>query len=236
MRQCFALFLVLFALSAVGCATSDQTDTSPSSLSASSSPYAASVPSRSVNSSARSAAAVGEGAECGPLGATARFSDGSTAHCARLAGTDGGVWAREPGVAPNPNITTTSPAIEYANCGPLGATAQFADGSTAYCARLAGTDGGVWAREPGVAPNPNLPQQTPEQPAQTGPSLGAPCIGAEIGRTATDANGNPIICNDYQWQPNEGQTPSHPWADDQREWAECRQTRTEEECRSALGR
>ena len=138
---------------------------------------------------------------------------------------------------PTPTVTTTAPpqtptvapVSEGAQCGPIGATAVFADGSTAYCSRLAGTDGAVWSSVQGVAPNPNLPQT-----ATSGPSLGDQCIGADIGRTATDANGNAIICTNYQWQLNTGQTPEHRWADDQRAWSDCIQTKTTEECRAEL--
>lgn len=128
-----------------------------------------------------------------------------------------------------PQTPTAAPVNEGAQCGPIGATAVFADGSTAYCSRLAGTDNTVWSSVQGVAPNPNLPQTT-----TSGPSIGDQCIGADVGRTAVDANGNAIICTNYQWQLNTGQTPEHRWADDQRAWSDCIQTKTTEECRAEL--
>lgn len=127
------------------------------------------------------------------------------------------------------SLTAPPPVVpvvgEGAECGPRGATAQFSDGTTAYCSRLAGTDGAVWSRSPGVAPNPGVPT-TP-----AGPSPGDRCIGADIGRTATDAAGNSIVCDNYQWRLDTGQEPSHPWADEQREWAECLETYSAERCR-----
>lgn len=52
------------------------------------------------------------GEECGPRGSTAVTADGATAHCSRLAQTDGAVWWTSPGVAPNTRIATpyTPPA------------------------------------------------------------------------------------------------------------------------------
>ncbi|QTI71565.1 hypothetical protein J6U32_07975 [Gordonia polyisoprenivorans] len=89
------------------------------------------------------------------------------------------------------------------------------------------------ASNPGT-PNPAPPQtQTPTTAAA--PTIGQSCIGADIGRTATDPNGTAIVCDDYQWVPDTGQTPQHPWADNQREWTECIQTHTTDECREILG-
>ncbi len=42
------------------------------------------------------------------------------------------------------------------------------------------------------------------------------------------------MCDNYVWQLNQGQTPSHPWVDGQREWAECLESFTTEECREML--
>lgn len=132
-------------------------------------------------------------------------------------------------VAPTIAPPVVPVVAEGAECGPRGATAQFSDGAMAYCSRLAGTDGAVWSRSPGVAPNPGLPT-TP-----VGPSAGDRCIGADIGRTAIDANGNSIICDNYQWRLDTGQEPSHPWADEQQEWAECLETNSVERCREIHG-
>ncbi|WP_288338191.1 hypothetical protein [uncultured Gordonia sp.] len=128
-----------------------------------------------------------------------------------------------------------APVVEEGvQCSPLGATAVFADGTTAYCSRVQYTDNSVWSRNPVLAPNPAPPQtQTPTTTAA--PTIGQSCIGADIGRTATDPNGTAIVCDNYQWVPNTGQTPQHPWADDQREWTECIQTHTTDECREILG-
>ncbi|MFT4201453.1 hypothetical protein [Gordonia sp. (in: high G+C Gram-positive bacteria)] len=52
--------------------------------------------------------------------------------------------------------------------------------------------------------------------AAPGPAVGQPCSGAEIGRKVTDAQGRTIMCTNYRWQVYTGQTPSHPWADQQR--------------------
>lgn len=47
------------------------------------------------------------------------------------------------------------------------------------------------------------------------PAVGDPCIGAEIGRRTTDADGRAIICDNYRWSFDVGQTARHPWVDDQ---------------------
>lgn len=118
---------------------------------------------------------------------------------------------------------------EGAECGPMGVTASFADGATAYCARLQYTDGAAWSRNPELAPNTAVPIPEP-----TGPSIGDRCIGADIGKTAIDANGTPIMCDNHRWVIDQGQEPSHPWADGQREWAECTAIHTADECREML--
>jgi len=51
---------------------------------------------------------------------------------------------------------------------------------------------------------------------------------------ATDARGNAIVCDDYVRVLDQGRRPQHPWVDDQREWAECTQTRSAAECRERL--
>ncbi len=66
--------------------------------------------------------------------------------------------------------------------------------------------------------------------------MGQPCIGADTGRTATDSDGTPIVCDDYVWKPDVGQTPRHPWADDQSAWADCLKSHSTEECRTMLNR
>ncbi|MFT3901216.1 MAG: hypothetical protein QM728_13365 [Gordonia sp. (in: high G+C Gram-positive bacteria)] len=48
------------------------------------------------------------------------------------------------------------------------------------------------------------------------PEVGQPCSGAEIGRKVTDAQGRKIMCSNYRWQLDKGQSPIHPWIDDQR--------------------
>ncbi|MFW0793260.1 hypothetical protein AAFP30_05565 [Gordonia sp. CPCC 205515] len=67
-----------------------------------------------------------------------------------------------------------------------------------------------------------------------GPQLGQRCIGADIGRTALDARGNSIICDNYRWRLNHGQRARHPWVDDQVEWAECTAKHSVEWCRQQL--
>lgn len=107
--------------------------------------------------------------------------------------------------------------------------AVFPDGATAYCARLQYTDGAAWSRDPSLAPNPAA---APRQ--QSGPQIGDQCIGADIGRTSVDANGNAIVCDNYAWVLDVGQEPSHPWVDDQVEWVECLETNSTEVCREML--
>ncbi|WLP92187.1 hypothetical protein [Gordonia sp. NB41Y] len=129
-------------------------------------------------------------------------------------------------------VETTPPlpiVTEGSLCASRGSIAVFADGATAYCARLQYTDALAWSRDPDLAPNPTPPVQTP-----VGPSIGDTCIGADIGRTATDSNGTAIVCDNYVWVPNVGQTPRHPWADNQTAWTECIKTHTTDECREML--
>jgi hypothetical protein len=95
---------------------------------------------------------------------------------------------------------------------------------------------GEVAPDPAPAPSPEpapVPAPAPA-PVVTGPQLGDQCIGADIGRTAVAADGTAIMCDNYVWQLNQGQTPSHPWVDGQREWAECVENATTEECRETL--
>lgn len=84
------------------------------------------------------------------------------------------------------------------------------------------------ATQPPVQPT----VETPAPPA--GPVLGAPCIGADAGKTAVGPNGVAIMCDEYRWRENIGQDPRHSWADDQAKWNECRQTNTMEQCRKML--
>ncbi|MDV8001525.1 hypothetical protein [Rhodococcus sp. IEGM 1408] len=128
--------------------------------------------------------------------------------------------------------TTWAAAVvgEGAECGPRGAVAAFADGSTAYCARLQYTDGAAWSRDPNLAPNPSVE----EAMRQAGPQIGDQCIGADIGRTAVDAYGNAILCDNYQWVLNVGQEPRHPWVEEQVKWTECLEEFTETECQEML--
>lgn len=89
------------------------------------------------------------------------------------------------------------------------------------------------APQPAPAPVPEVPQ-VPQTPEITGPQLGDQCIGADIGRTAVAADGTAIMCDNYMWQLNQGQTPSHPWVDGQIAWSECLETNTAEQCRELL--
>lgn len=131
-----------------------------------------------------------------------------------------------------PAETTWAAAVggEGAECGPRGAVAVFADGSTAYCARLQYTDGAAWSRDPNLAPNPAAERSM----RQAGPQIGDRCIGADIGRTAVDADGTSILCDNYQWAVNVGQEPRHPWVDEQVKWTECLEEFTETECQEML--
>lgn len=135
--------------------------------------------------------------------------------------------------SPQPQPTKTpaaaAPVSEGVECGPIGAVAAFADGATAYCSRLQYTDSGAWSRDPTLAPNPAVSSAI----AQSGPQIGDQCIGADIGRTATDANRNAILCDNYRWVMDVGQEPQHPWVDDQVEFTECLEQNTQEECRTA---
>lgn len=75
---------------------------------------------------------------------------------------------------------------------------------------------------------------TPTPEAPQGPAAGDACIGAETGKRTTDADGQSIVCDNYTWAPDVGQTPRHKWADDQSKWADCTADHTTEECREEL--
>lgn len=91
------------------------------------------------------------------------------------------------------------------------------------------------APQPAPESEPPVDDTPVDPPAQsTGPQLGDSCIGADIGRRATDASGTAIMCDNYVWQLDQGQEPSHPSVDGQRAWAECIETKTPEECRVEL--
>ena len=132
-----------------------------------------------------------------------------------------------------PDATAEEPRAavvgEGAYCSPRGAVATFNDGATAYCARMQYTDASVWSRNASLAPNP-----VPPASAAAGQQIGEFCIGADLGRTAVDTCGNAIVCDNYAWVLDAGQTPSHPWVDGQREWSDCLESHTEDECREML--
>lgn len=65
-----------------------------------------------------------------------------------------------------------------------------------------------------------------------GPRLGDACIGANIGVRATASDGAGIICDNYSWQVDVGQSPTDPWVDGQIAWSECVAEKTVEECRA----
>lgn len=66
------------------------------------------------------------------------------------------------------------------------------------------------------------------------PKLGDRCIGADIGRKAVDSRGHRIVCDNYRWRLDRGQTPRHPWADEQTKWSECIKHHSQAECRARL--
>lgn len=79
-----------------------------------------------------------------------------------------------------------------------------------------------------------VPQVIRPTPVNARPQLDDSCIGADIGRTATDTRGNRIICDNYRWELNRGQQPRHPWADDQQAWTDCIQHHSTADCRQRL--
>lgn len=104
---------------------------------------------------------------------------------------------------PNPDEHTIQPVVLGDYCSNRGASAPTEDGSTAYCARLAGTDAYIWSLTPGVAPNPDAQQQM-SAPEATPPAPGDICF--DPAATAADAQGNTLYCNlspggqHYGWQ------------------------------------
>lgn len=100
---------------------------------------------------------------------------------------------------PTETTTVTIVAVTpMAECGPIGSKAKFADGSRAYCARLQGTDGGVWYRSPGVAPNPaGTPTTTTSAPDVYS---GMPCTEDESGTYRTTPGGAAYRCDGESWE------------------------------------
>ena len=87
---------------------------------------------------------------------------------------------------------------------------------------------------PSPSAAPQAPPPPPPPPQASGPQIGDFCIGADIGRRRTDAAGTAIVCDNYEWRPDLGQRPSHPWVDDQVAFMECLEEFTQEECREML--
>ncbi|MFJ6095613.1 hypothetical protein [Williamsia muralis] len=78
---------------------------------------------------------------------------------------------------------TVQPVVLGDYCSSPGASAPTTDGSTAYCARLAGTDAYVWSPTPGVASNP------------TSLTPGDVCYDSSA--TGTDSQGQTLYCNPF---------------------------------------
>lgn len=89
-----------------------------------------------------------------------------------------------------------TPAVKIGDyCTTPDAQAMTTDGSTAYCSRRAGTDAYLWAPNPGVIPNPDLPQQTTETPGdEDAPAIGSPCTTSELGQIRPSASGQRVKC------------------------------------------
>lgn len=91
------------------------------------------------------------------------------------------------------------------------------------------------ARSPGeIVGSSDISTDSVPNSSTGGPALGDACIGANIGMRATAADGTGIICDNYSWQRDVGQVPSHPWVDGQIEWGNCIAEKTVEECRAEL--
>lgn len=90
----------------------------------------------------------------------------------------------------------STPAVEIGDyCATPDAQAVATDGRTAYCSRRAGTDAYLWAPNPGVIPNPDLPQQTTEPTSdEDAPAIGSPCTTSEIGQIRPSASGQRVKC------------------------------------------
>ena len=91
------------------------------------------------------------------------------------------------------------------------------------------------AQSPGeIVGSSDISTGTSMDSATEGPTLGDFCIGANIGLRATAADGTGIICDNYSWQVDAGQSPTDPWVDGQIEWSNCIAEKTVEECRDEL--
>ncbi len=60
--------------------------------------------------------------------------------------------------------TADSAAVIGANCSPAGATAQTADGSTAYCSTLQSTGATIWSLTEGDVPSPTVTTEVTDSP------------------------------------------------------------------------
>lgn len=86
--------------------------------------------------------------------------------------------------------------VEGDYCAPRDATAVFADGTTAYCARLQYSGATVWSRNPDLAPNPAM-----DSLFDVRPDIGLACESDNVGGAATDPAGRHIVCNGAVWVP-----------------------------------
>jgi hypothetical protein len=77
-------------------------------------------------------------------------------------------------------------------CASRGESMPAADGSTAYCSRLAGTDAYVWSGNPTVASNPDL-QQTLDNSTGGSARAGEPCYDETA--QADGDQGTTLYCN-----------------------------------------
>lgn len=160
--------------------------------------------------------AVTEGDYCESRGATGEFADGSTAYCSRLQYSGATVWSHNADIAPNPQAMDSF-FSEPPEIGGHCSADNVAGGAADPSGRQIVCNGEVWV------------------PVDSAPQIGDPCIGADIGRTDTNAAGTAIICDDYEWTHDQGQQPSHPWVDGQVEWTECLEQHSTEDCREMLG-
>lgn len=160
-----AVVLALVGIAAVGCSQDNPADTAPTSTPTSASAISTTttapptttseLPTNTVEApvvettyeapteptyeetTAPTVQTVALGDYCSARGTSAITSDGSTAYCSRLAGTDAYIWSLTSGVAPNPGLQqhqVESSALSPGDtCYDSNATATDAQGRTIYC-------------------------------------------------------------------------------------------------------
>lgn len=137
----------------------------------------------------------------------------------------------EPTPEPTTIETPTQPTVILGYyCGDHDAVGVTADGTTAYCSRVARTDAYKWSTSPGVIPNEPVENEggRPWVPQSAAPTWNQ---GTD---TWTDTNGDGQMQGAERCGTQCGDAPTS--GEIQQQWMNCIATHTTAECREILGR